>query len=85
MCYTIITKKRKEVITFSEWFLGDYSNNYLFLKKPEKQRWLFIIERILIRRKNKLIDNFFEHKSLKIKEYSSNINEKKSIKRKKWI
>lgn len=32
------TKKRNEVITFSEWFLGDYTNYYLSLKKPEKQK-----------------------------------------------
>lgn len=31
------TKKRNESMTFREWFLGDYTDNYLSLKEKEKQ------------------------------------------------
>ena len=32
------TKKMNEAMTFREWFLGDYTNNYLSLKKKDKQK-----------------------------------------------
>ena len=32
------TKKRNESMTFREWFLGDYTDNYLSLKEEEKQK-----------------------------------------------